>query len=166
MLVNRTVVLPTDETRDYLASVLSGSPVDINLDSFHIVLLDTMDPVVLNSKAVYTVEATAFKQWYNEATQQGALILSLQSADLQARYEELTASHKDRWYTEYSPYMVVVPYANPDRLHQRRFIGSIANALCSMNNATKLQFSFETQFALECNRAPYEEYHNSIIGNG
>jgi len=137
---------------------------DINFDSFHIILLDTDREVALDSKAVYNVECTAFNQWYDEDKAQGSLILSLKSRDLQERYKQLTAQHKDLWFNEYSPYMVVVPYANPDRIHQRRFIGSIANALCNLNAANILTFGFETQFTLELDKGPLVEYHNSILG--
>lgn len=154
---NQLRVLPTPETREYLSNLMSGSPIDIDLDSFSVELMTTEDFAKPAPDNVYRATSLSLKVWYDTYLQRSSLILSLSSPDLVVRCMEL---HKQgiarEFFNHYYPYMVIKEAMPALSRNYKTFILSTANALCS--NERLLEFSSEYVSRVALTHIPNYEY--------
>src|SRR6185503_736139 len=86
---NRLFVVPTDETASYFASVMSGCPMDLDLESFRVEIITTEDGLEIDPERVYESQALNVNVFYDSYLQRSSLICTLVSEEMQARAIEL-----------------------------------------------------------------------------
>jgi hypothetical protein len=161
MLYNRLFVVPTQETMSYLASVLSGSAVDVNLDDFKVEIITTQDALEIDPTRVYTAQAINVNTFYDSGLQQSNLYCAFASADLQQRARELNQEGVVRAFFDwYIPYMVIKKGMPALSQHVRSWRVSLANALCT--NERPMQFTGEYVVQEDLQYIPDAEYIDAM----
>lgn len=166
MIYEQLFVLPTDDTLNYLSSVLHNSSVELDLSEFKIEVITTRDSVVAHPERLYTARASSLEVFYDNNLGQSSLILSLISNDLEQRALELNAAGITReWYNYYNPHIVIIPRCPPLSERFKRFKLGAANAF--INNHTDFEMTFGLEYVTthqisapiryEYNTAMYEE---------
>ncbi len=164
MYFNQLNVYPTPETLDYFSSVLSGSPLDLDLQAFSIEVTLSADDIEAEPDRQYQVMPTGLRIWYDSHIQQSSLILSLTSPDLLQRAKELVEQGVLReWHDYYFPYLVIRPGMPSLSSNYKRFVVSAANALMSNSGQTPLIFSQETVQAVVLDAPANQDYYNAML---
>lgn len=164
MVLNQLVVYPTPETLDYFSSVLSGSPLDLDLQMFNIEVTLSADDIEPEPDRQYQVMPTGLRVWYDSYLQQSSLILSLTSPDLMQRAKELVEAGVLReWHDYYFPYLVIRPSMPPLSSNYKRFVVSATNALMSNSAQTPLIFSQETAQAVVLDAPVNQDYYQAMV---
>lgn len=141
-IYNRLSVRPTEETLAYLSSVMSGSPLDLDLSAYTVEVMTTKDRIEANPDNVYNAYALSLKPWYDAYLERSSLLLSLNSEDLAMRCLELHRAGVERaFFDGYFPYLTIRPDMPPLSRNYKTFILTTANTLCK--NERPLQFSSE-----------------------
>lgn len=157
MQYNRLFVFPTEETMSYLSSVLSGSPVDLNLLDFKVEIMTTQDAMTIDPERVYTAQAISVNVFYDSGIQRSNLIATLESSDLQARAMELNKEGVVRsFYDWYIPYLTIKAGLPPLSRNIRSWKLSVANAMCTSDRP--LHFTGETVVTQELQYIPDADY--------
>ena len=155
MLVNRLYVVPNESTMSYLSSLLSGSPVDLDLSTIKVEIMTTQDALEIDPDREYRTQAINVNVFYDTQLQRSNLMVTLTSHDLQERAKELNREGVVReFYDWYIPYFCLVKGMPPLSRHYRTWKVSIANALCS--NERPLVFGGE--YVEQDNVTAYPDY--------
>jgi hypothetical protein len=162
MLFNQLFAIPTEDTLSYLHSVFSASPIDIDISSFKVELITSLDEIVPEPDRVYQAQVTEAKVWYDSGLQMSSFLLSLHSPDLLTRALELAQQGVAReFYDAYMPHMTVIQGMPPLSSNYRRFVLSIANLFGS--NPTPLEFTNEFVVATDLQVPPNADYYDAKI---
>lgn len=159
---NQLFVIPTEETKDYLSAVFAGSPLDLDLSSFRVEIITTLDDVVADPNNIYSAIPSSLKVWYDTYLMKSSLILSLVSEDLDARAYELAEQGILReFYDFYNPHLTIVPYMPALSRHYKRFVIQSANALIGKEDLVlKFGSEYVSQTALD---APLDYEFNQAM---
>lgn len=158
MLLNQLCVLPTPETRDYFSAILSASPLDIDIDSFHVEIMTTGGALETYPGIVYKAYAGTLSRWYDANKQESSLILPLVSEDMQTRFEQLKANGTlPYWFPRLHPHLVLIPNVPASHLHTRGFVMSISTTLAT--NEEPLTFTNEFAITID-QKAPVNYDYN------
>ena len=161
MIFNQLNVLPTQETLEYLSSVMSGSPIDLDLSAYRVEVITTLDAVVPEPDRVYNASALSVRVWYDAYLQRSSLILSMHSPDLQQRGIELNQQGVVReFHNYYNPHLTLKPGYPPLSRNYKNFVVQTANALCA--NDRPLQFTGEWVANIELHAPPDFEYNEAM----
>jgi hypothetical protein len=161
MIYNQLWVLPTQETLNYLSSLMQGASLDIDLNSFKVEIITTLDDgFVVCPDNMYSATGLSLKTWYDGYLQDSSLILSLHSDDLMARALELNQQGIVREGGDfYNPHLVVRQHMPSLNVTYRRFVNSMANVLCS---DVKLWFGCEHAITVDLPALPDHEYNMAM----
>lgn len=161
MIFHQLNVLPTDETLDYLSSVMSGCPMDLDLQSYKVEIITTLDALTACPNNVYEASALHVKVWYDAFLERSSLILSLLSSDLQKRCMQLNEQGVAReFHNYYNPHLTIRPDMPPLSRHYRTFISQTADALVG---GQPLTFTGEYITQVELHAPTDYEYHQAMI---
>lgn len=130
---NRLFVVPDEVTRSYFSSVMSGCPIDLDLDSFRVEIITTEDGLEIDPDRVYASQAINVNVFYDSYLQRSSLICTLASDDLQARAMELCKEDVTRaegFPQFFIPHFTIRQDMPPLSVHVRQWRATIANALC------------------------------------
>ena len=133
MEYNRLFVVPTDETLSYLSSVMSGCPIDLNIDAFRVEIITTQDALEIDPSRVYRSQAINVNVFYDSYLQRSSLIATLVSSDLQARAKELNlegVARPENFPQFFVPHFTIRPDMPALSRNIRIWKVAIANALC------------------------------------
>jgi hypothetical protein len=163
MLIHQLVVLPTEDTLDYLSQVFSGSPIDLDLKTFHVELNSSVHHMDPKPDNIYKANAGTLKRYYDSATGETSLILPLDSPQLTERCRELRVSAPSAFYGNYYfPFLVIkrnMPLLKP---HRRGLVNiSWADTLAA--NHYPLMFDAETLITKEYHYAPDMDYYTTRV---
>src|SRR5271163_5001474 len=98
MYVNQLIVLPDDQTLNYLRQIFSACPFDIDFHKMSVEVNSATQEMEADTSRVYVAEAMSMNIWYDSATQSTSLLLPLRSPALEARCVELRASAPSEFY--------------------------------------------------------------------
>ncbi len=161
MIFNQLNLLPTQETLDYLSSIMSGSPIDLDLSAYKVELMTSLEPIAPMPERIYDATAYSVKVWYDAYLQRSSLILSLVSSDLQRRAMELNEQGVVReFHNYYNPHLVLKPDYPPLSRNFKNFVTQTANVLCA--NERPLQFTSEWVAQIELLAPPDFEYNEAM----
>lgn len=142
MQVNRLYVRPDADTMNYLTALVSGSPVDLDLDDFKVEIMSTADALEYDPSRRYQAEAVNVNIFYDANLQRSSLIATLVSPDLQKRVQELREEGvTPAFYDWYIPYMPLKRGMPPLGKRIRTWKLQMANAL--VGNERLMTFSNE-----------------------
>jgi hypothetical protein len=133
MEYNRLFVIPTEETLSYLSSVMSGCPIDLNINDFKVEVITTQDALEIDPERVYTSQTMNVNVFYDSYLQRSSLIATLISSDLQERAKELNregVARPENFPQFFVPHFVIRPDMPPLSRNIRIWKLAIANALC------------------------------------
>lgn len=157
MIYNQLTVRPTDTTLSYLASIMSGSPLDLDMMAMEVQIITTEDQVVADPDREYVAQAVNVEVFYDSYTQSSNLIATLVSPDLQQRCIELNQEGIARsFYDWYVPFLVIKKQMPALSRHYRTFKVSLANAMCG--NERPLVFTGEYVQQVDLMAPPYADY--------
>lgn len=166
MIYNQLRVVPTPETLAYLSSVMSGSPMDLDIESWSVEIMTSEDPIEAFPDIIYTASVTSVKPWYDSFLQTSSLIVSLESADLQHRVINLTEQGVLRAWLKnlpfYNPYMTIKQNMPPLSRNFRTFVYQTANSLAANENKLEFGSEYVTQIDL---MAPQNLEYNMAMNN-
>jgi hypothetical protein len=155
----QVVVLPTDETLDYLKRCFQATNVTIDWDNLHVELATVKEAPTLKSEVVYQFNPSSMGIWYDLDAGRPSLLMPLLSGDraLQ-RFNELG----DYWERQFVPYMQITDQFNNRRSTKAR-LNSIATGLVEVQPI--LEFDSEMLIELQdyqqhrpAHRAFYQDY--------
>lgn len=162
MHVNQLIVLPDDETLNYLRQIFSGCPFDIDFHKMYVELNSSTQEMVADISRTYVAESMSMDVWYDSATQSTSLLLPLNSPTLVARCHELRASAPSEFYgAHYFPFLVLKRYMPPMYRQYRAFINSISDTLFA--NQTPLVFGSEFLLPQSFEYVPDVDFYKSQI---
>ncbi len=162
MIFNQLAVRPTDDTMQYLSSLMAGSPLDIDIESFEVIVMISEDPIMPDPERVYEAATIHIRPWYDGYLQRSNLLLSLRSPQLQQRCIELNEEGVLRaFFNAYNPYMVVRKDMPALSRHFKTFILQMGNALGS--NERVLQFTDEYVRQVDYLAPPNAEYESAMM---
>jgi hypothetical protein len=165
MQVNEMVVLPTQETLEYLASTFSGCPFDIDLTKTYVSLAYSQDEMTAQPDNLYGAKAGSMDVWYDNSTGYSSLILPLISDTLIERAEELREEAAPAFYgTHYFAFIVLVNDFPPISRRYKGFINSVSDSLAMAQDA-RLFFDAEIQRQVDVQAVPFADYYASQIAN-
>lgn len=130
---NRLFVIPTPETKSYFSAVMSGCPIDLDLEQFKLEIITTEDALEIDPTRVYETQAVNVNVFYDSYLQRSALICTLVSADLQQRAMELNregVARAEGFPEFFVPHFTIRQDMPPLSQHIRTWRVAIANALC------------------------------------
>lgn len=130
---NRLFVVPDDATRTYLSSLMSGCPIDLDVEAFRLEIITTEDALEIDPSRVYESQAVNVSIFYDSYLQRSSLICTLVSPDLMARAMELNAegvARAEGFPDFFIPHFTIRPDMPALSQHIRTWRVSIANALC------------------------------------
>lgn len=136
---NRLFVIPTEETKSYFSSVMSGCPIDLDLEQFRVELITTEDGMEIAPDRVYAAQAINVNTFYDSYLQRSSLICTLVSAEMQSRVKELMSegvTRADGFPDYFIPHYTIRPNMPPLSPHIRSWRVAIANALCQSERLT------------------------------
>jgi hypothetical protein len=159
MQVNELLVIPTQETLEYLAQTMSACPFDMDLTKAHVTLNMSQSPMEPDSDRLYKATAGSLGIWYDQSTGYSSLILPLVSESMNARVAELRADapcpfYGDHWFA----FMVLVADFPPSSRRYSRFINSVSDSLAMAQNAP-LFFDAELVRTTEVHAVPFADYY-------
>ncbi len=161
MIFHQLNVLPTEETLDYLSAVMSGAPLDLDLQAYKLEVITTLDPVIACPENIYTAKALHVKVWYDAYLERSSLILSLLSSDLQKRCMQLNELGVVREFRDYyNPHLTLRPDMPPLSRHYRTFVVQTADALVGGQD---LEFTGEYVTQVDLLAPPDNEYNLAMI---
>lgn len=162
MIFNQLNVKPTDETAEYLSNLMSGSPLDLDISSYSVELITTLDELTAVPDNVYQARCLNLRVWYDTYLQRSSLILSLASPDM---VERCMALHKEgaarAFYDHYYPYLVLRANMPALSRNYRTFIHTTANSLCG--NERLLEFTGEYIEQVDLHSPPNYEYQMAQV---
>jgi hypothetical protein len=162
LIFNQLNVLPTDDTLEYLSSVMSGSPIELDLSKYKVEVITTLDALEANPDNIYNATAADVRVWYDSHVERTSLIMTLESSDLQKRALELNQQGVIRqWFDIYTPHLVLRPNMVPMSVHYRRFVRQMANAFCS--NTRALQFTSEYITQVDLNAPINYDFNKAMM---
>jgi hypothetical protein len=166
-MYNRLYVVPTDDTMGYLSALMSGSPVDVDLETLKIELITTEDELEIDPERVYSVEAISVGVFYDTYLQRSNLIVTFKSSDMQTRYRELRDEGVVRAFygdgIPYIPYMALIRGTPPMTKHFRAFKLAVTNALVA--NERMLTFTGEHVEVEKLMAVPDYDYIDAMKGD-
>jgi hypothetical protein len=130
---NRLFVVPSDETMSYFSSVMSGCPIDLNIEQFKVEIITTEDGLEIDPSRVYESQAVNVNVFYDSYLQRSSLICTLRSQQLQVRAKELNREGVARpaeFPQFFIPHFTIRPDMPPLSRNIRSWKFAIANALC------------------------------------
>lgn len=161
MIYNQLVVLPTDDTLKFLSSVMSDSPIDLDLSSYHLVITTTLDEIDPMPDLLYTAQTISVRVWYDAHLQTSSLIASFESSDLQKRAMHLLQAGVLREFHDYfNPHMILRLHMPPMRRHASRFVRNLGDSLCAVDRP--LQFHGEFVRTVDLQAPPNYEYEQAM----
>jgi hypothetical protein len=162
MLIYQLVVLPTPETVQYLSNVFSGSPIDLDLQSFFVEINSSTEIMEADESRVYKATAGSLGRYYDSNTEETSLLLPLVSESLLARCRELREHAPSQFYGDhYFPYMCIKRNMPPMKAHRRGLINSWADTLYA--NHFPLMFDAEIVLHKELDNAPDLDYYTTRV---
>lgn len=147
MLVNQVCVFPTTETLDYLNSVFSTCPFDLDFSRLRVILNESHAPSELKTQAVYHARCGTLTYCYSDALQGTSLLLPLESSDLLSRQTELRIADGSVYHAYPLTFMSLVDIMPPLRSNYRTFVASVSDIL--YGNEQILTFTGESQAMAE-----------------
>lgn len=175
LIVNKLVVIPTEETLEYLSRIFSGCPFDVDLKKFYVEVNTALVPMKPEPELVYAAEPGSMDLYYDENQGWTTLTLPLKSKSLVGRWQSLQEEAPHVFHpTEYFPNMKMVWPFPPIKRHFRTFINSVASTL--INDAQKLYFDAEMVIVTPMETVPdvslyrtlrtQAQYERSLSNNG
>jgi len=162
MLIYQLVVLPTPDTLEYLSNVFSGSPIDLDLQSFSVEINSSTEIMEADESKVYKADAGSMDRFYDSATGETSLLLPLQSEQLLTRCRELREHAPSAFYGEhYFPYLCIKRNMPTMKPHRRALINSWADTLYA--NHYPLMFDAEIILHKEYDNAPDMDYYTTRV---
>lgn len=160
-----SLVLPTQHTLDYFRRLFSGCPFDTNLDSMHVSLNFSDEPMKADPKNLYVAKAGSMGLWYDSGLQRTQLILPLISESLFLRGQELRDEAPNPFHGNlFFPHMVIVDGFPPIRKHYKNFVNSISNVLANVETPD-LFFSHELVTERELGFVPQGDFYNAMVAD-
>jgi hypothetical protein len=162
MLIYQLVALPTPDTLEYLSNVFSGSPIDLDLQSFYVEINSSTEIMEADESRIYKAEALSMDRFYDSATQETSLLLPLHSPQLLERCREVREHAPSAFYGEhYFPYLCIKRNMPTMKAHRRGIINSWADTLYA--NHFPLMFDAEVVLHKEYNEAPDLDYYTTRV---
>ena len=161
MIVNELAVLPDQGTIDYLSTILSGAPMEIDLQNMYVVVAQSVAEIKPDPNTVFLAKAGSLDVWYDSAAGESSLILPLWSPALDARASEVRDEAKPAFYGGlYVPHLIVIPQMPPLSRHYRRFVRSLSDTLF----ANRVPLVFEREFVTikEYRSVPLADFYASF----
>lgn len=161
MLFNQLTVTPTPESLEYLSMIFGASALDLDIDTWNVQIINTQYELEAEPAVVYTAIPTHFKVWYDSSIQTSSLIMSLDSPQLQHRYDQLVQSGvQDAFYQNYNPHIVIKRYMPALSQHYRRFILGMANSFGAREQP--LYFTNEVAHPVNLEFPPEFDYNTAM----
>jgi hypothetical protein len=165
MLCNELIVLPSDETLQYLSATFSGCPFDLNLQESYVSLNISRDEMKADDERVYKAVAGTLGVFYDSADGYSSLILPLVSPALTERVEELRQEAPNMFYgPHYFPHMVIIRDMPPLTRKYSGFLNSVSTSLATAQNAPLL-FEAELVRQQDFKGVPMSDYYASQLSN-
>lgn len=161
MQANEIVVFPDKDTTEYFEKVFDSCPFDVDINSFHVTLNETIDQCVIDPNRVYTARCGLLGYWYDEGLGGTNLILPLVSDDLLTRMAELRVSNGAMFHSQPLPFIVIKQYMPPLSRSYRTFVTSVANIL--LESQQPLVFTGETQIYKDFEFIPNKAYYDDVL---
>lgn len=143
MLVNQVCIFPTTDTLNYLYSVFSQSPFDVDFSSVRVILNESVEPSELRPDAIYHATCGTLRYCYSDVLQATSLILPLHSAEILARQTELRFLNGYAYHEYPLAFMSLIDVMPPLTGHYRTFLASVSDILYA--NDQPLSFTGESQ---------------------
>jgi hypothetical protein len=143
MLIYQLVVIPLPETRDYLSSVFSGCPFDLDLSAMRVEITSSAAKPTADITRTYEARVTDLNIYYDSQLGMSGLIMSLHSPNLRARFTELQAETPHQWHDKYYPHATLKEPFPPLRKTYKNFVNSVGSGLVH-EYSPSLWFGVET----------------------
>lgn len=130
---NRLFVVPDEVTKAYFSSLMSGCPIDLDVEQFRVEIITTEDALEIDPSRVYEASAVNVNIFYDSYIQRSSMICTLVSTDLQQRAMELNkegVARAEGFPDFFIPHFTIRPDMPPLSQHIRTWRVSMANALC------------------------------------
>jgi hypothetical protein len=132
MLVHQLVVIPTEETIEYLSNVFDGCSWDLDLRSVYVEINTSAETMKADTDRLYTAYAQTLDRFYDTATGETSLLLPLVCEGLVERARELRQKAPSAFYGDYYfPYLVVKRAMPTLKRHRRGLLQSYSEQLYS-----------------------------------
>lgn len=168
MVFYQLVVLPTQETVDYIRTQMSPPPFDIDLDKLHVVVLTSRQPIPESAGQIYIAKSKKLDRVYDSQLQRSTFTMSLDSPALQELYSGLVqAGCKDAFYKEFYPHMHLVDGMPPGAPSFRKFRVAMENIFSE--SEVELEFGNELVMTKDISYpvdSDYQELMNMEVRNG
>lgn len=168
MIVNQLLVLPSDDTLDYLTRVFSGCPFDLDLTKCYVEVNSSQHAMEPDPGRLYKAKAGTMKEYFDSASQSSWLLLPLDCPALSQRAMEvrLEQGAPSAFYGDhYFPHMVVKAHMPPRYQSLRAFVNSVSNTLATTEDHPLL-FEGEFVVASEFHAVPQADYYATMAVDG
>jgi hypothetical protein len=163
MQVNELLVIPTQETLEYLATTMSGCPFDLDLTKTFVTLNISQQEMTPEPERVYKATAGSLGVWYDQSTGYSSLILPLLSESMLERVAEVRAESPSAFYGDHwFAFMVLVPDFPPQSRRHVGFTNSVSDTLATAQNAP-LFFDAELVRTTDVHAVPFADYYAAQI---
>lgn len=163
MQVNELLVIPTQETLEYLAQTMSGCPFDLDLTKTYVTLNMSQAPMEPDPDRLYKAIAGSLGIWYDQSTGYSSLILPLVSESMIERVSEVRAEAPSPFYgSHWFAFMVLVSDFPPISRRYSRFVNSVSDSLATAQNAPMF-FDAELVRSTEVSAVPFADYYAAQI---
>jgi len=163
MQVNELLVIPSQETLEYLATTMSACPFDLNLTKTFVTLNLSQAEMTPDPDRVYKATAGSLGVWYDQSTGYSSLILPLLSESMIERVAEVRADAPSAFYGDHwFAFMVLVPDFPPLSRRFTGFLNSVSDSLAMAQNAP-LFFDAELVRTTEVHAVPFADYYSAQI---
>jgi len=157
MIFNQLIALPRPETIEYFSTIMSGSPLMLDLKNIYVEINLSQEEMVPDMDGVYTAYADTGGIWYDSAAGISSWILPLQSAALDRRHFDVAQEAPNPFYNGYIPHLILLSPVPPLKRSYRTFMASINNTL--VNDQQPLLFDAEITRQLDLKRAPMYDFY-------
>lgn len=160
MLFHQLIVLPTESTLHYLATMMSGATLEVDFARIYVEVNTSKEPMDndANPDSIYTAYAGSGGVWYDSGTGNTSWIIPLVSDQLQRRRLELQATAPHAFYPSmYVPHLVLKTPMPPMKRRFRAFTNVISDIL--INSQEPLMFDAEIVRTIDLTHATDYDFY-------
>jgi hypothetical protein len=162
MQINQLVVLPTEETLEYLGQVFDASPIELDLKAMYVEINSSEEVMEADTTRSYTAYAKTLDRYYDSSTGETSLLLPLVSEALVDRARELRLKAPSAFYQNYYfPFLVIKRNLPPLRRAYRGLVTNWSDTLYS--HQQPLFFDAEIVIPKEYDQVPDMDFYTSQI---
>jgi hypothetical protein len=162
MYIHQLIVLPDDQTLNYLRQIFSACPFDLDFDQMHVEVNSSVQEMEADTSRVHVAESMSMNIWYDSASQSTSLLLPLNSPELLTRCAELRTTAPSEFYgAHYFPFLMIKRHMPPMARQYRAFINSVSDTLFAKR--TPLVFDSEFVMSKSFDYVPDVDFYKSQI---